>query len=243
MQPGAATWTARMEVAARERHNDIRNRSLDARIGRALTVPYGGRPRACWALVGAVSWMAGCTVQPGMVDNDNAAGDGVSQFSGLSPDTSGRLPFAGPCAEFLDLCDDTFPTAQVTVIPDSRQAVTATQSPFAVVVQGSDGDGRESVTLRGSESALGNRSAGLTYSWSSAATDDDPCTLAPGPEFSTEADPTIAMRAGRHLIRLTVRNDLPLATESLPQEVRDQCGTLNESFKFDILELIVEVRD
>ena len=51
------------------------------------------------------------------------------------------------------------------------------------------------------------------------------------------------MQAGVHYIRLTVRNDVPLLPEQLPQQLIDQCGSLPPEFKFDYLEVVIEVRD
>lgn len=154
-----------------------------------------------------------------------------------------RLPFTTQCGQFAGLCTSSFPTPVLNIDSRTGQNVTSTSDPFGFIVQGSDGDGSEIVIFKGGASRPGATATEITYSWTSGATDDNPCTLEPGPEFSTDPDVEIAMQAGLHYIRLTVTNDLPLLQDQLPQNVIDTCGTLAQSFKFDSIEVLVDVRD
>ncbi len=201
-------------------------------------------------MVFAVGLSAGCDII-GTPDNENENGNMSMEFDGIAADTQTRLPFASQCAQFAGLCTSSFPEAVITITASEGQTVTPTDDPLGFIVEGAaegiaegtDGDGAESVQLRGSESELGNTAGTLQFSWSSGATDEDPCVRAPGEEFSTAADPMVNLQAGRHLIRLTVRNDLVLDPSTLPQQVIDECGDLGQDFKFSVLEILVEVRD
>jgi hypothetical protein len=66
-----------------------------------------------------------------------------------------------------------------------------------------------------------------------------PCTLAPGTIFSAAVSPTIALQAGFHYIRLTVRNDI------IRDEVNTEtCGVIGRDIpSFDFVELEIEARD
>lgn len=164
-------------------------------------------------------------------------------FDGLPPSTPQRGPFASQCATFVNLCTSSFPVALAEVVVGPHQTVSRQEDPLRFIVQGEVHDGGEMVRLRGRDSTIGNTATMISYSWSNAAIDDDPCTMTPGEEFSTESDPAVALRNGVHYIRLTVRNDLPLNPDALPDSIVEACGTIDEPFKFDFIELVVEVRD
>ena len=88
-------------------------------------------------------------------------------------------------------------------------------------------------------STLGNGATQISYSWSTGATDDDPCTLTAGTEFSDAADPQVLLEEGFHYIRLTVENDVIQATLVL-----EGCDTTVENVPAsDFVEVEVEVRD
>lgn len=164
--------------------------------------------------------------------------DDMMMDDALPAATVTRAPFASQCAELAGLCTSSFPQAALSVSAADGQAISLTQDPEGFIVQGTDGDGIEMVSLRGSASAMGNTATELFYSWSYGATDEDVCTRSAGIEFSTEANPEIAMETGIHYIRLTVRNELPLVDVTL-----DECDDLTQEFKFDYKEVVIEVRD
>ncbi len=212
--------------------------------------------RALWACpsllvcVAVLVPFAGCTIvdmTPGadspMTDTDDPQDDEMTPLDGLPAETETRLPFTTQCSEFAGLCTSSFPTPVLSVLAAPGQTVTENPDATGFIVEGVDDDGGEVVLLQGSASAPGNTATALAYSWTSGAADGDPCTRAPGDEFSTEADPEITLQTGVHYIRLTVQNDVPLVGELLPQDLIDQCGTLTQQFKFDFVEVVVEVRN
>ena len=79
----------------------------------------------------------------------------------------------------------------------------------------------------------------IFFSWSAGAADPDPCSLTPGTEFSTQADPQVFMQAGLHYIRLTVFNDLPPINDL----DAGACGTFQNFVRQDFEEFEVEVVD
>lgn len=168
----------------------------------------------------------------------------VGPYDGMAPSTVQRLPYASQCATFAGLCTSSFPVAVAEVVArDAHQSVTRQEDPLRFIVRGVVHDGGEVVQLRGSDSFAGNTATAVTYNWSINAVDDDPCSMTPGEVFSTEADPTVALQNGVHYVRLTVKNDLPLDPNTLPDSVIDQCGTLDQTVKYDYIEFIVEVSD
>lgn len=164
---------------------------------------------------------------------------------GLPADNQ-RATFASQCALNVITCTTSWPEAVAKVAngegigvePLDGQTVTATDAGF--LVEGSDGNGVEPVQLIGSDSVVGDTASGLSYSWSSGATDNNPCELNHGDEFSTESDPQVSLLEGFHYIRLFVQNDI----------VRDNVeaqGCEEDAFtnvrSFDWVEIEIEVRD
>lgn len=149
-----------------------------------------------------------------------------------------RTPFASSCAQNVVNCTTSFPVAVVDVAADASQTVTETDEGF--LVEGSSESGAEVVNLIGANSAIGNTANELFFSWSVNATDDNPCTLAPGTEVSTNANDSILLAVGTHYVRLTVRNDLIREAEN---SGIGGCGVIPEDFKSDFREVAIEVRD
>jgi len=181
-------------------------------------------------------------------DNDNASDGGtMNDNSGQPPvdvgllATSPRSAFQSQCAQNVLECTTIWPEAVATLdlsrrVPD--QAFSFMPGGTDFVVTGSDGDGSELVPLRGDQSTLGDGATVLTYSWSHAAADGNQCTLVPGPQFSTDPNPTQRMAAGFHYIRLTVTND------NVRDLTSNQCGLIAPSAPlFDFVEFEIEVRD
>lgn len=155
---------------------------------------------------------------------------------GLPPETA-RLAFKSQCALNVITCTSSWPVALASVVPGPEQTVTPTETGF--IVQGNGGNGTEPVYLVGEESTAGDGATQLFFSWSYAASDQDPQTLEAGIEFSTETNPIQEMQAGRHYIRLTVRNDIVRETVE-----SDEFGVIAENVaSYDFVELEIEVRD
>lgn len=166
------------------------------------------------------------------------AGGNEDRQEGLPADTT-RLALQSQCGQAVIECTSSWPIPIIVVQARDGQTVTRTQTGF--LVQGTDGNGQESVQLIGSNStATGNDvEAQILFSWSAAATDQDPCTLEPGAEFSTEADPLVLLQAGFHYVRLTVENDIIQETLIL-----DGCDATVENVpSSDFQEVEIEVRD
>ena len=174
-------------------------------------------------IIAVVSLAAGCV-------------GGAPNPGGLPPGNK-RSAFQSPCAQNVIACTVTFPTAEVSLEALGDQVVTPTDAGF--IVQGSDSDGAELVQLIGSDSTAGEGAAEIFFSWSSGAVDDDPCSLEPGEEFSTEAEPQVLLQAGFHYIRLTVTNDLA-ELESIDS---GECGTFENFRRYDFVEVEIEVID
>lgn len=151
-----------------------------------------------------------------------------------------RTPFASSCAQNVVLCTTSFPDAAVSVVPSAGQSVSATTSPVGFIVNGSDGDGFETVQLRSTGTTMGNGATTLMYSWSYGATDANPCTLTPGTVFSTDANPDVPMLVGVHYIRLYVENELIRAVE---ESGVPACETIPEGPKSDFVEMVIDVRE
>ena len=173
-------------------------------------------------------------VNENVADNQNANDNAAPQ--GLPPENQ-RSAFQSQCAQNVITCTTTFPVPVIGTGFLPGQVVTTTATGFRV--QGADGDGSELVQLIGSGSAAGQGATQVFFSWSAGAGDPNPCTLAPGMEFSTEADPQIRLQAGFHYIRLTVGNDL-LPIDSLDS---DGCGTFENYVRRDFEEIEVEIVD
>lgn len=186
----------------------------------------GRRPRTTVAAMGfpMLAIVCGCVVQPG------GNGDGVLRAE------QQRTAFQSQCAQNVITCTRRFPTAVVTVQARSGQTVSATDSGFLIADSHATGSVR--VQLVGSGSLPGEEATLLTYRWSSGATDDDPCTMTPGEEFSTQADPQVLLERGFHYIRLFVENDV-----MFPRIESAMCGVLGENIPgFHFVEVEIEVR-
>ena len=153
---------------------------------------------------------------------------------GLPPENQ-RAARQSQCGQNVIVCTVSFPTPVINVVALEGQEVFETPDGFRVV--GVTGGGSEAVQLVGSDSTAGQGATEIFFSWSFGATDDDPCTLEPGEEFSAEADPQVFMRAGLHYIRLTVTNDLP----SLETVEAGECGTFENFRRYDFIEVEIEV--
>lgn len=177
--------------------------------------------------IGFALTVAGCT----------GSGPGPQPGPGGLPGENRRQAFQSRCAQNVIACTVSFPAAEISVTATGDQAVDVIATGFRV--EGSDGDGAELVQLDGSGSARGQGATELFFSWSSAAGDDDPCTLTPGDEFSTAAEPQVLLQEGFHYIRLTVSNDLP----SLDTLDAGECGTFENFARSDFIEIEIEVID
>jgi hypothetical protein len=162
--------------------------------------------------------------------------------TGSPPTTQARLPYNSQCSEFAGLCTSSFPTAVIDILAGQGQTVTETNDPAGFTVVDADSDGVAMVAFVGNMSELGNTATQLTYEWSTDATDEDPCSRASGTVLSIDADPILLLQTGRHLIRLTVTNDVPLLTEQLPESIVEQCESFDQAFKFETIEIVVDVQ-
>lgn len=162
----------------------------------------------------------------------------------IPADNAARQAFASQCAQNVINCTSSFPVAILDVAAGQGQIVTRTNVGF--MIQGSDSDGVELVRFLGAgsliaESMVGNNASMIFYDWTYAATDDDPCTLTPGPSFSNEANPQALLQVGVHYIRLHVSNDLAYGQESL---LLEECGQIGQDIpKSDFEEVTIEIRD
>jgi hypothetical protein len=153
------------------------------------------------------------------------------------PASTQRVAFASQCALNVVTCTTSWPTADATIVAADGQTVTeVTTNSFVVEVTG--GSGGVPVKFQGIGSDPGNTATDLSFSWSYGATDNDPCTLTPGTEVSTESNPELLLATGFHYIRLTVVNDV-----IRDEVVLDGCTeTLQDVGSFDFVELQVEVK-
>lgn len=194
--------------------SDASNKSV--RVGRMVLMGLS---------VGCCGWVVSCT------------GSGGFSGGGL-PGEQPRVATQSQCAQNVITCTTVFPEAVITAnaVDNPAQQISLTETGF--LVEGDGNGAGELVQLIGSLSRLGDNAANLTYSWSSAATDDDPCTLAPGTQFSTQADPEVGLSVGFHYIRLTVTNDneVDLFSEACGIDQLDVPAS-------DFLEVEIEVRD
>lgn len=174
------------------------------------------------ALALAVVALTGCPAQPsGPV---------------LSP-VSQRVAFQSPCAQNAIECTSSWPVAIARVREVGSQIVTETDAGFIVRLPGAQSS--VPVHLAGSDSTAGNGATQISFSWSAAATQDDPCELTPGDEFSTLADPVVNLAIGLHYIRLTVENDI--IRDVVESET---CGVFGQNIpSFDFVELEIDVRN
>ncbi len=188
----------------------------------------------CILLMVGITAISGCQNPPpddGGGNGDGSGGGGGNgnggNGSGGEGGSSGDVPFvAGEtkrvalqsgCAQTVLECSTVHPIVVLDVLPEEGQFVTESDTGFVVV--GSNEDGSEVLRFRGSRSVPGQGATGLTYRWSTGATDDDPTTLAPGETFSTEPDPTVRMGVGFHYVRLTVRNDNAIAGDPSTDDI------------------------
>ncbi len=153
------------------------------------------------------------------------------------PAETARVAIQSQCAQNIITCTRSFPTAVIDVGVIHGQTVTATESGFLIEQPGYHGE-PFLVRLIGGGSLLGLNAETLTYSWSAAATDSDPCTLTPGAEFSSQANPLVRFEPGLHYIRLTVTNDNILDVLESPQ-----CGVIGQNVPaFHFLEIELDIR-
>jgi hypothetical protein len=165
-------------------------------------------------------------------------GGGTTLQAGGLPAENQRVAIQSQCAQNVITCTVKFPDAVINVAARPSQTVTPTATGF--LVQGTDGNGVEPVHLIGSGSLASEDGSSNTifYSWSYGASDTNPLTLNPGTQFSTQADPLVLMKTGFHHIRLTVRNDI------FREELSGPGGVVaTNTFLYDFLEIVIEVRD
>ena len=184
----------------------------------------------------------------GVTENGNDAGDGGATDNGNDGSDDGDAPKPLPpedkrvaiqsqCAQNVLECTTSWPRGVIEIAVAPGQAVTETPDGF--LLEGTDGDGVETVQLIGNASEMGEGASLILYSWSYGAGDEDPRTLRPGVEFATETDPVVMMEAGFHYIRLTVENDIICEFIQSPQ-----FGVLAEDVPAsDFIEIQIEVRD
>jgi hypothetical protein len=162
----------------------------------------------------------------------------------LAPETA-RVAIQSQCAQNVINCTTSWPEAVIAVEPIGGQTVTLTDTGF--LVEGTDGNGQETVRLVGTNSVAhsipdeqpGDRPSLTSFEWSFGATDEDKTTLAPGTVFSDDSTDDVPMAVGFHYIRLTVENDV-----IRDLVVSDEFGLLFQDVpSFDFVELEIEVRD
>jgi len=164
------------------------------------------------------------------------AGCPVRTSGNVIPPDSARVAFQSPCAQNVIECTSSWPVAIAGVRAGHGQTVTETETGY--IVRRPHASGSVPVWLVGEESTAGEGATRLSYSWSSGAAQDDPCTLTPGDEFATVANPTVNLAPGFHYIRLTVENDIIRAVVA-----SEACGVFGENIpSFDFVELEIEVR-
>ena len=165
-----------------------------------------------------------------------------------------RAPYESWCAQLVMTCTSSWPLPIMDVAVGAGQTVVRTLEPPGFVINGSDGDGVETVSFLGNRSGPGSADAcrpddpdalkpppeEMHFSWSYGATEEDPCLLTPGTEFSTEADPTVTLEAGVHYIRVWLRNEQEHDAQMSGVEA---CGMIPADFKRDFVERRIEVRD
>ncbi|GJM25802.1 MAG: hypothetical protein DHS20C16_22170 [Phycisphaerae bacterium] len=154
----------------------------------------------------------------------------------LAPETA-RVAIQSQCAQNVINCTTSWPEAVISVEAIGGQTVSLTDTGF--LVEGSDGNGQETVRLVGTGSVPGDGATIASFEWSSGATDEDPTTLAAGTVFSDDSTDDVPMGVGFHYIRLTVKNDI-----IRDLVVSDEFGLLFQDVpSFDFVELEIEVRD
>lgn len=172
------------------------------------------------ALIGMFALTNGCQVQPG---------------AGI-PAEQQRVAFQSQCAQNVITCTTRFPTAVIDIQQRFGQSVTETAAGF--LVTDATAFGHVPVQLKGGGSEAGTDATMLSYSWSFGATDDDPCTMTPGEEFSTEPETLVFLGRGFHYIRLFVQNDV-----IFPVIQSEECGVIGENIGgFHFVEVEIEVR-
>lgn len=177
-------------------------------------------------LVVLIAGLAGC--EPPPLPNGNPD---------LIPASNQRVAFQSQCAQNVTVCTTSWPTAIATVVESDGQTVTEVSSNSFLVEATGGSDGVQ-VQFRGSETKMGETSTMLVFRWSFGAIDDDPCTMAPGTEVSTEVNPKLLLAPGFHYIRLFVINNVIRDVVS-----SQECGIIAEDTgSFDFVELEVEVR-
>ena len=191
-----------------------------SRIGR--TVPLG--------ILSMLALGQGCP------DSGGNGGTGGANGGGLPPENA-RVATQSQCAQNVITCTVTFPKARIQVIAGPGQVVTPTAKGFTV--QGSNGNGSETVNLLGSTSTAGQGATQIFYSWSQGASDSNPLTLNPGTQFSTQPNPSVLMKKGLHYVRLTVTNDI------FRDEITAPTGEviLRNVFQSDFVEVEIDVQD
>ena len=153
------------------------------------------------------------------------------------PAETARVALQSQCAQNIITCTRSFPTAVIDVGAFHGQTVTATDSGFLIEQPGYHGE-PFLVRLIGGGSLMGRNAETLTFSWSAAATDSDPCSLTPGAEFSSQPNPLVRLEPGLHYIRLTVTNDNILGVLESPQ-----CGVIGQNVPaFHFIEVELDVR-
>lgn len=185
-----------------------------------MSAPGATRILTGLTLIGLVAVTSGCQVQPG----------------GGIPAEQQRVAFQSQCAQNVITCTTRFPTAVIDIQQRFGQSVTETAAGF--VVTDASALGNVPVQLKGGGSEAGTDATTLSYSWSFGATDDDPCTMSPGEEFSTQPEVLVFLGRGFHYIRLFVQNDV-----IFPLFESEECGVIAENVGgFHFVEVEIEVR-
>lgn len=192
----------------------------------------------CCLVMGSLALVMGQGCPSGTTDpgnNGNNNGD-TTQDRGIAAENQ-RVAFQSQCAQNVITCTVQFPKPKIQVFAGPGQQVTQTAKGF--LIQGSGGDGSEIVNLVGSNSGAGNNATALYYAWSTGASDSNPLTLAAGPVFSTEANPSVRLAEGLHYVRLRLQNDI------FRDEIQSPTGEtiLRNTYLFDFVEVEIDVRD
>jgi hypothetical protein len=170
--------------------------------------------------------------------NPPAGGGGGAEPAGFASADEQRATFQSQCAQNVINCTTSWPTPIAGVVSARRGQTVEQVDDNRFLVRATDRNMSEEIQLVGSNSMLGDGATTLSYSWTIGAMDDDPNSLTPGTEFSTEADPLVTLQAGFHYIRLTVTNDNRRDFVAPDGEVLQE-----DALAFDFVEIEVEVDD
>jgi hypothetical protein len=168
--------------------------------------------------------------------NDNVVDPPPGSEENPLPPEPKRFTIQSQCGQLVIQCTVNYPGPMIEIIPMEGQQVFAAEGDD-FVIEGVGDEGIQAIQLAGINTNPGTEANVVRYQWSYGASDFDPCSLEPGPEFSVEENPLVHLEPGFHYIRLTVVNDIQQASVSTAR-----CGTLPSAPSADFLEIEIEVR-